>query len=200
MDTLNLEIGGGQKIYFSSDQHFGHKNVLRFCQRPYETTKEMGKALIDNWNSKVTNNDIIFVLGDFFWFHGRHEIKKVVDKLNGKTIYIVPGNHCKRTAYELCDERVQLLDDISALYIREVGKPQVKYEVYVSHMPLMTWPHRERGSYNFFGHIHSGPRSLSQVDQDLPFHKGLQYDIGVDNNEYTPIELEEIINILKKEP
>ena len=200
MDTLNLEIGGGQKIYFSSDQHFGHKNVLRFCQRPYETTKEMEKALIDNWNSKVTNNDIIFVLGDFFWFHGRHEIKRVVDKLNGKTIYIVPGNHCKRTAYELCDERVQLLDDISALYIREVGKPQVKYEVYVSHMPLMTWPHREKGSYNFFGHIHSGPRSLSQVDQDLPFHKGLQYDIGVDNNEYTPIELEEIINILKKEP
>lgn len=200
MDTLNLEIGGGQKIYFSSDQHFGHRNVLRFCQRPYETTKEMEKALIDNWNSKVTNNDIVFVLGDFFWFHSRHEIKKVVDKLNGKTIYIVPGNHCKRAAYELCDERVQLLDDISALYIREVGKPQVKYEVYVSHMPLMSWPHRERGSYNFFGHIHSGPRSLSHVDQDLPFHKGLQYDIGVDNNEYAPIELEEIINILKKEP
>ena len=200
MDKLNLEIGGGSKIYFSSDQHFGHRNVLRFCQRPYETTKEMGKALIDNWNSKVTNNDIVFVLGDFFWFHSRHEIKKVIDKLNGKTIYIVPGNHCKRVAYELCDERVQLLDDISALYIRETGTPQVKYEVYVSHMPLMSWPHRERGSYNFFGHIHSGPRSLSQVDQDLPFHKGLQYDIGVDNNEYTPIELEEVINILKKEP
>lgn len=197
MDKLNITLEEGQKIFFSSDQHFGHSNVIRFCNRPYENTKEMGQALIDNWNSKATNNDIIFVLGDMFWFHGRHDIKKVASKLNGKEIYIVPGNHCKREAYELCDERIKLLDDVSAIYLRETDKPQIIAEIVISHIPLMTWPHRERGAYNFFGHIHSGPVTAAEVDQDLPLWQGLQYDVGVDNNDYTPIEFNEILEKLK---
>ena len=88
MNKLNITLNKGQIIWFSSDQHFGHRNVINFCDRPYADVKEMNQSLIDNWNSVVSNNDIIFVLGDMFWFHGRHEIKKVVAKLNGKYIYI----------------------------------------------------------------------------------------------------------------
>lgn len=196
MDKLNITLEEGQKIFFSSDQHFGHRNVIDFCDRPFTDTKEMGGALISNWNSKVSNNDIVFVLGDMFWFHGRHEIKKVAGKLNGKTIYIVPGNHCKREAYELCDERYILLDDISAIYLRNEGEPQCIAEIFISHCPLMTWPHRDRGAYNFFGHIHSGPRTKAKVDQDLPLFDR-QYDVGVDNNEYYPIEFNEILEKIK---
>ena len=70
-------------------------------------------------------------------------------------------------------------------------------EIVISHIPLMTWPHRERGAYNFFGHIHSGPVTAAEVDQDLPLWQGLQYDVGVDNNDYTPIEFNEILEKLK---
>ena len=200
MDKLNITLKDNQKIFFSSDLHFGHRNVISFCDRPYSDVKEMHQALINNWNSVVSNEDIVFVLGDFFWFHGRHEIKKVVAKLNGKTIYVVPGNHCKREAYELCDERLVLLDDISAIYLRYEEFGPITYEIILSHCPMMTWPHRDRGAFNFFGHIHSGPRTKAKVDQDLPLWEDLQYDIGVDNNNYTPIELSDIILKLKKEP
>lgn len=196
MNKLNITLNKGQIIWFSSDQHFGHRNVINFCDRPYADVKEMNQSLIDNWNSVVSNNDIIFVLGDMFWFHGRHEIKKVVAKLNGKYIYVVPGNHCKRDTYELCDERLILIDDISSIYLRYEEFGPVIYEIFLSHCPMMTWPHRDRGAYNFFGHIHSGPKTKAEVDQDLPLWKGLQYDVGVDNNNYTPVSLEEIIKRL----
>ena len=52
----------------------------------------MEKAIIENWNSVVKPNEKVFCLGDFSWFHGRHDMKKIVDKLNGE-IYMVLGNH-----------------------------------------------------------------------------------------------------------
>ena len=53
------------KIWFTSDLHFGHQNIIKFCNRPWETVEEMDKALIENWNSVVGENDIVFDLGDF---------------------------------------------------------------------------------------------------------------------------------------
>lgn len=53
------------KIWFTSDTHFGHNNIMKFCQRPWKTVEEMDNALIQNWNSVVGENDIVFHLGDF---------------------------------------------------------------------------------------------------------------------------------------
>ena len=49
MDKLNITINDNQKIFFSSDQHFGHRNVINFCDRPYADVKEMNQSLIDNY-------------------------------------------------------------------------------------------------------------------------------------------------------
>ena len=88
MDKLHIELKKDQGLFFTSDLHFGHKNVIKFCNRPWQDEKEMNSGLIDNWNSVVSNNDIVFVLGDTFWFNDSHSIKKVISKLNGKDIYI----------------------------------------------------------------------------------------------------------------
>jgi calcineurin-like phosphoesterase family protein len=193
MDKLNITLKEGQRIWFTSDQHFGHRNVLRFCHRPWEDVKDMGQSIINNWNEVVSDNDICFILGDMCWWESRHDVKRVMDKLKGSVIYVVPGNHCTRRSYELCDERIKLLDDVSAIYLRYEGSDKILKEIYVSHIPLMTWPHRERGSINLFGHIHSGPKTECQCDQDLPLWKGQQYDVGVDNNEYYPISYDDIV-------
>ena len=119
MDKLNITLTPTQKIFFSSDQHFGHRNVLRFCARPYETEKEMGLALIDNWNSVVSNDDIVVTLGDFSWFNDSHSIKKLMEKLNGKEIYLVLGNHDTKESFRrITDPRFHIIDGISYIYLR----------------------------------------------------------------------------------
>lgn len=70
------------KIWFTSDLHFGHKNIIRFCDRPWNSVEEMDEALINNWNSVVGDDDIVFDLGDFaFASNGRW--KELLQRLKG---------------------------------------------------------------------------------------------------------------------
>lgn len=187
-----------EKMFFTSDLHVGHRNVLTFCNRPFADIKEMSQALITNWNSVVGENDIVFDLGDMFWWDSRHDIKRFVEKLNGK-IYKIPGNHdpdCRKL-FELCDpDKVKVCDDMVECWITGVPGVRGTFELFLTHTPQATWPHRANGAINLFGHIHSGPRSDNKVDipgKDLFLHKDQQYDVGVDNNDYKPIELCEVL-------
>lgn len=201
MQKLHLSTEN-QKIFFTSDLHIGHRNVLIFCRRPFLDMKDMVDSLVKNWNSVVGENDIVFDLGDMFWFDSRHEVKKFVNRLNG-TIYKIAGNHdmdCRKL-FELCDpEKVKVLDDTTVVWIDRPGQKTV--EVWLEHMPKATWPHWTHGSLNFFGHIHSGPLADNMVDipgKDLQLKVGQQYDVGVDNNNFTPVELEQILAILESQ-
>ena len=195
MKKLHIQLSKDQNIWFTSDLHFGHKNVIKFCNRPFADIKEMGEKLIENWNSCVKENDIIFVLGDVFWFNDSHSIKKVLNKLNG-IIYIIPGNHDNFESYHrIADNpRIILCDDIVQLFLESEDNRWCKkiIELWLSHYPLMTWPHRENGSINLFGHIHSHPNRSEGVDQDLPLHKN-QCDVGTDYWGYKPVKLEKLL-------
>lgn len=78
--------------YYISDLHFGHKNILRFDNRPYNTTEEMELDLISRWNKQVSNADHVYVLGDFLWKAGSDEWIRILNKLNGN-IHLILGNH-----------------------------------------------------------------------------------------------------------
>ena len=191
MQKLHIDLQEGQKIWFTSDLHLGHRNVIRFCNRPFADEKEMGKSLIENWNNIVGDNDIVFVLGDTFWFNDSHGIKRVLSQLKGKDIYILPGNHDDFDHYYRVDDmRIHLCADIVVVWITEENQP--KREVWLSHYPMMTWPHRENGAYQFFGHIHSQPDKFDGVDQDLPLHWN-QADVGCDFWKWAPIDIDTLI-------
>ena len=49
--------------YYIADTHFGHDNIRRLSNRPFKTIEEMDKTIIDNWNSRVTDNDDVYILG-----------------------------------------------------------------------------------------------------------------------------------------
>lgn len=195
MQKLHLTIEKDQHIWFTSDLHFGHRNVLKFCDRPWNDEKEMGNGLIENWNNTVGDNDIVFILGDVFWFNDSHSIKKVLSKLKGKNIYIIPGNHDDFKSYHrVDDDRINLCEDVVVTWITREGKKL--QEIWLSHYPMMTWPHRENGAYQFFGHIHSKPDKNEGVDQDLPLHWN-QLDVGCDYWDYKPVSLETLENTIK---
>ena len=149
MQKLHIQLEKGQKIWFISDLHLGHRNVIKFCNRPYSNEKEMGISLIQNWNDVVNENDIVFVLGDTFWFNDSHSIKRVLSQLKGKDIYILPGNHDDFDHYYRVDDpRIHLCHDIVVVWISEEGKK--KKEIWLSHYPMMTWPHRENGAWQLW--------------------------------------------------
>lgn len=78
-------------IWFTSDPHYWHTNVIRFCDRPYSSVEEMNEALIANWNSVVAEGDTVYVLGDFC-FAGTTKIVPIMQRLQGTKI-LVKGNH-----------------------------------------------------------------------------------------------------------
>jgi calcineurin-like phosphoesterase family protein len=193
MQKIHIDLKPGQKIWFTSDLHFGHRNVLRFCNRPWEDEKQMGIGLIKNWNDTVGEDDIVFVLGDTFWFNDSHIIKKVLSQLKGKDIYILPGNHDDFESYHrVVDPRIHLCQDIVCCWVTEPGKK--KQEIWLQHYPMMTWPHRENGAIQLFGHIHSSPDRYEGVDQDLPLHWN-QFDVGCDYWGYKPVSLDKILQL-----
>ena len=58
-------------IWFTSDSHFGHRNIITYSSRPFSSVEEMDETLIQNWNSVVKPNDLIFNLGDVFFSQSR---------------------------------------------------------------------------------------------------------------------------------
>ena len=81
------------KIFFTSDLHFGHENVIRFDNRPFETVEEMNAELVRRWNAKVSNGDLVYVLGDMIWKSNHGEAEKLIKSLNGQIILIKGNDH-----------------------------------------------------------------------------------------------------------
>jgi calcineurin-like phosphoesterase family protein/2'-5' RNA ligase len=91
------------RIFFISDLHFDHANIIRYCKRPFQSKYEMNEALVRNWNSAVADEDTVYVLGDIAFGRGHHAIDYWLGKLKGKIMF-VRGNHDKgivRRAEEL---------------------------------------------------------------------------------------------------
>lgn len=185
-----------QNIFFTSDTHFYHNNIIKYCNRPFSSVEEMNETIINNWNAVVGENDIVFHLGDF-GFCGSKEMSTIINRLNGN-IYLILGNHDRRTMKQ---GYVNKFKNVSQqLYISVDGQ-----RIYLNHFPLLCFD----GSYgrgnneytwNLFGHVHSGPRNNSGLD-----HKRLnilfptQYDVGVDNNNFTPINYKQVKDIIEKQ-
>ena len=81
----------GYKVFFTSDTHLYHGNIIRFCNRPFKDVDMMNETIISNWNNTVGQDDIVFHLGDFC-LGGSAEWTKMLDRLNGR-IYLIMGNH-----------------------------------------------------------------------------------------------------------
>ena len=83
----------GSKVFFTSDHHFGHTNIIRFCNRPWPTISEHNRALIANWNAIVPEDGIVFHLGDFSYKGGGFPAMWwIKGQLHGRII-LVRGNH-----------------------------------------------------------------------------------------------------------
>lgn len=176
----------GDNIFFTSDTHFCHANIIKLCGRPFSDAEEMNEALIKNWNSTVGPNDIIYHLGDFC-FAGSAEWHSILGRLNGR-IHLVIGNHDEKNLRQGYEKLFESIVPQAKLFIEG-------YNVYLNHYPFMCYPGYKPYTIQLFGHIHSSHSKFDGLDAVIA-KKSLQpsqYDVGVDWNNYAPISWREVI-------
>lgn len=167
-------------IFFTSDTHFFHDNIIKFCNRPFANVIDMNETLIQKWNNKVSKNDIVFHMGDFI-FGNKENWEIIIPRLNGK-IYFILGNHDYQNIRGIKYCNFEFLGDMLQIKIKDI-----KQEIFLSHYPLLTWPGLDRNSWNIHGHVHLTPTTQDK----LKLHPQ-QYDVGVDNNNYLPVSFKEL--------
>lgn len=177
-------LSNPNKIFFTSDTHFGHKNILKYCDRPFESVSVMNEALIENWNKVVDENSLVFHLGDFN-FGGINFFKEIRTQLNGH-IVLIKGNH----------DVLTYKHDLTSYFEAIVPQLRIRIDqriVYMNHFPYLCFSDGPAENImQLFGHVHTQRNGRSPDADQLKYLNTNQYDVGVDFNNYTPISWNQV--------
>lgn len=167
----------GQNVFVISDNHFFHRRIIEFCSRPFQSVEEMDETMFNNWNNTVSDDDVVLFGGDFV-VGSRSQgtdkdtaAKLLYDNLNGTKLFM-RGNHDK---------------EVTSIPFYSKQKMIIKYNDYtftLSHYPLPNFD----TDFLLYGHVHNNPHEISE-------NKNV-FNCSVENINYTPINLNEIINKL----
>lgn len=166
-------------VYFTSDTHFGHHNIIRYCSRPFDNVYHMNEFMIAAWNDVVQPDDTVYHLGDFVMGNSRAH-RPIFERLNGRKI-IVRGNH-----------------DPSEAKLRAIGWDEVSVtrfeviegrQVYMAHIPPVVFDGRVGRVYK----PEFTPAPPDEYDIWLCGHvhekwtrRGNIVNVGVDRWDYRP--------------
>ncbi|HLD91381.1 MAG TPA: hypothetical protein VI911_10250 [Patescibacteria group bacterium] len=166
--------------FFTSDEHYSHSNIIKYCNRPFNSIDEMNRAMTARHNEVVTDDDIVVHCGDFTMNREQHA-KIIIRKLNGRHIFIT-GSHDKWIKNFNLDtaigEKVLL---VGSMWERKFDN------VYLvaCHYAMRKWPRSHYESIQVYGHSHG----------NLP-PEGRQLDVGVDVHNFYPISLDQVIQTI----
>ena len=183
-------------IWWTSDPHFMHKNVIRFCDRPFANTDEMDAALVANYNKYVKEDDTLIFVGDLS-LGKKNRIRPILNSIKCKNKILVQGNH---------DTKGALPRDCFTLIVNRMSVMIAGHVVIVSHYPFK-WPwwkhtlmmlkgrkprYRDRrpsdnGHFQIHGHTHSSEKQVKRM-----------IHVGVDAWNYKPVSNDEIAQMIAK--
>ena len=156
-------------IWFTSDTHFGHENVLKFTDRPWETIQQMNSVIVANINARVGMNDELYILGDFSFKMTAQDAYGLRKKITCKKVHLVPGNHDKDWTQPA----------VSRAFITEPPICVLKIDgqkIVMSHFPMADWQSMSHGSWHLHGHIHSSGGAYNEFNRKQGL---LRYDVVV---------------------
>lgn len=171
-------------LFFTSDLHLFHENIIKYCNRPFKNTEQMFKFIKRNWNSVVGKEDEVYMVGDLTLEKTSHlpQLKNMIKSLNGTKHMIVAPTH----------------DLMRPREYEEIGFTTVHYPAiqlpngwFVGHDPALAtvWT---KGSIYVCGHVH-------QLWSELMSDTGvLMINVGVDVRGFTPISEDQIKSIISK--
>lgn len=186
-----------QNIFFISDFHVGHSNVIRFDKRPFVDVNEMHDTLISNWNSVVKEDSIVFYLGDLSMRCHPKTVKWFVEQLNGE-IHFFMGNHDYYRDIRNLGRFVKIWGDDD---VQGAGKIQIKDDtvkggwqhIELSHYPILSWNKHHHGAWHIHGHCHQSMTKNPDMDW---YYKRKVIDVGCNGHNYTPLSYSQVKSIM----
>jgi calcineurin-like phosphoesterase family protein len=188
-------------IYFTSDLHFWHANIIKFCNRPFSSVEDMNEAMVRNWNAVVQPEDTVYCLGDVAMAF--RSIELYSQRLNG-TKYLVPGNHDFCHSYHKKGRNLKnrqewvakyealgwkVLPEQTTLEIPGVATVNLCHHPYIMIGPgddkYENWRPKDDGRWLICGHVHEKWKVV-----------GRMINIGVDQWNFKPVSIEEVKNII----
>lgn len=136
--------------YFSSDFHLGHRNIIRFDNRPYENVEEMDNAIMKSCMTTLKPDDNFYYLGDWSLGNRLHgETHLATLKSSGANLFFIKGNHDKRETIKLYEKYGEYLGEQKKIMID--GQ-----EIVLNHYCMLIWDKSHHGSWHLYGHSHHG--------------------------------------------
>ena len=187
MYTLNIE--DPDKLFLTSDSHLGHFHICKYCHRPFQSRSEMDQTLIKNWNEVVPEDGIVVHCGDFMLPHNEDikEYNKYLNQLHGRVL-LLRGNHDRASLDWVSDKLIAVRDQ--AMIVVDGVK------IFAQHYPCAAF----NGDYHVYGHIHTlADGTCYGIDGDVTkVMRKNTYDVGVDQNGYTPVSYWQLCDIFRK--
>jgi calcineurin-like phosphoesterase family protein len=200
---MKIKLNRGQKLWFTSDTHYNHSNICSATTqwtdpvtcREFKSLEHMNVMLVSNINEVVGQDDILFHLGDWS-FGGFEQIQKFRDSIVCKNVHIITGNH---------DHHIERnKDNIQSIFssVNKYLNLDVKWgegtmlhgeqRFALMHFPIASWDNMARGAIHLHGHVH--------FESNVRIGVGKMMDVGVDGNNLYPIEMNEVLRLMNKQP
>ena len=189
-ESKRMVLTRTNNIWFTSDTHFGHVNIVRYCGRPFKTIEEHDRCIIDNWNALVHPGDLVYHLGDFGMPQGfadksgyltsiKSELKGQVHFIRGNHDKLIKGDLGKMFVTDKMYNSVKVVDD----------ELDIKQNIILCHYPFQTWNRSHHGAWHLHGHCHG----------NLPTPDSMfRLDVGVDVHDFTPVSYDQVKAIMAK--
>jgi len=162
-------------VFFTADLHLHHRNIIKHCNRPFETVEQMNDELIRRWNATVVDNKAhVYVLGDFAWTRDWDEYRCLLHMLKGRK-HLIFGNH----------DKFSVSKALSLGFVEACDVKRLKIDgdqIWLSHYAHRMWPNKSHGAYHLYGHSHG----------TLP-SEGRSVDVGVDLWDFAPVNWNDLL-------
>lgn len=180
-----IKIIDPKNLFFTSDHHFGHENIIKHCNRPYSSVEEMDRDLIKKWNEKIPPNGLVVHGGDLSMDLSWNILQeKYLKKLNGRIIFQIIGNHDRKLEkwiYNNKDHNYPF-GDKCLIIVKDDDFEYGRKKIVVNHFPELSWYHKEQEAWHLFGHTHN---NLIHPSKNA-------LDITIDATDYYPLSYPEL--------
>lgn len=170
---------------YTSDLHFGHRNVIGFDHRPFADREEMEQVLIHLWNGRVQKDDDVWILGDFCCQSDKDPIN-YLRRLKGRKHLIVGNHDTELLQNEKALAYFESVDDMK--FIQDTYKGET-IQVCLCHFPIAQWNAYHNGSWHVYGHIHNRKDDTYEIMKT----RNHALNAGCMINNYAPVSFRELV-------